>query len=213
MGGGFGPFTGAGAVSIFTGLPFNVPSTPQGSTMIGAGYSRLPGGDYIPRKIIDNFDRCDPSAFDAAVLQNLSYREKVLLVPAGATGAAIDFEQVPDGFFWYVLAASIQQFGTANQSLIANLLLMPPSKVGAAAPSNQLVAPDGIVVDSQNAVSGGTVQAGPNEVSIARKITVPPGWFLRAALGSGAAVTNNAVQISFRVALAQLKLSYANLKS
>src|SRR5713101_3294391 len=107
--GTFGPFVGADAVSIITGAPLSVPSTPQGSTWIQAGYARLPGGDFIPRRIIDDLDRCDPSAFDAAVLQNLSYREKVVSVPAGSNDVAIDFEQVPDGFFWYVLAASIQQ--------------------------------------------------------------------------------------------------------
>jgi len=181
--------------------------------IIGAGYVRLPGGDYIPRRLIDDLDRCDPSAFDAAVLQNLSYREKVVGIPVGSSGVAIDFEQVPDGFFWYVLAASIQQAASSTQPMTANILLMPPSLFNAPAPVLNEVAPSGIVVDSQNAISGGQVAAGPNEVALARKITVPPGWFLRAALSPGSAASVNPVTVAFRVALAQLKLSYANLKS
>src|SRR5258708_5693905 len=108
------------------------------------GYLRLPGGDYIPRKIIDDFDRCDPAAFDAAVLQNLQLREKSIVMPAGSTGAAIDYDQVPDGFFWYVLAASIVQEFPSSQPMNGAILLMPPSLVNAAPPNLNQQAPTGV---------------------------------------------------------------------
>src|SRR5260370_8498087 len=62
------------------------------------GYLRLPGGDYIPRKIIDDFDRCDPAAFDAAVLQNLQLRGKSIFMPPCSPAPTLASPQVPDAF-------------------------------------------------------------------------------------------------------------------
>jgi len=213
--GGFMPIASAAVVAaapLITSGPFAGYRNFSEGFSGPPGYLRLPGGDYIPKKLIDNFDRCDPAAFDAAVLQNLQLREKSIVMPAGSTGAAIDYDQVPDGFFWYVLAASVVQEFPSSQPMNGAILLMPPSLVNAAPPNLNEQAPTGVVIND-NVNLDGTVQAGPNFVHVQRKITVPGGWFLRAALSPGSAASINPVTIAFRIALAQLKYSFANLKS
>src|SRR5260370_41672467 len=162
------------------------------------GYLRLAGGDYIPRKIIDDFDRCDPAAFDAAVLQNLQLREKSIVMPAGSTGAAIDYDQVPDGFFWYVLAASIVQEFPSSQPMNGAILLMPPSLVNAAPPNLNQQAPTGVVIND-NVNLHGTVQAGPNFVHVQQKIPVPAGWFVQPPFSPATATTFNPSPLPFHL--------------
>ena len=192
-------------------LGFFSPVAPSAPSPAPPGYIRLPGGDFIPGRIIADLDRCDPAAFDAAVLQNMSYRDKVVTFPAGSNGGAIDYEKVPDGFFWYVLAASIHQFAPSTQGMSAMILLLPPN-LGGNLPSLNEVAPDGIEVDFGSPTSVNNVSAGPNAVATIRKVVVPPGWFLRAAISPGSAASVNPVSISFRVAIAQLRLNFANLR-
>jgi hypothetical protein len=165
------------------------------------------GGDAI-------FGRASGGDFKASYADRGSCMEEMLramqymsLLGTGSPNNpfAIDTPQVPDGHYWFVHALSVEFVSGAGSSN-ANILLMPPNLAGA--PANISVT-DGVRIDSQNAVSGGTVQINPNGVSVQRNFVIPPRWFVRFLGKQGA---GGPAQYAMRLVYAELPLSFDSLE-
>lgn len=204
MGNGFGPFTGANAVSIFDASSQAPPAAPGGGASLG-------GGPNAPRNYSGQGFLASRSCLEEA-LRAMQYREYIFSLAAVSTGFKIDSDTVKDGCFWYVLACCVESIspGVTGQSN-ANILLMPPNSVGAPVQGGAKPIIDiGVRIDNQNAVTGGTVSLNPNGLAVDRPFVVPPRWFVR--FSGATAAGGGPFSYAFRLALAELPLNFDALE-
>ena len=191
----FGPFVGSNPISIFDAAPQIAPTpSSDGGEVIGAA------------RRTQNFEASYQSR--GSCMEELLRAMQYKAFPGtGQPSAAfsIDTPAVPDGHYWFVHALGVE-FTSGSGSSNANILLMPPNLAGAGA---NFAVTDGVRIDSQNAVSGGTVQINPNGVSVQRNVVVPPRWFIRflGKQGAGGPAT-----YEMRIVYAELPLSFDALE-
>jgi hypothetical protein len=127
----------------------------------------------------------------------------------GIKNFAIDTPPVTDGRYWVVFAAAgVRLSGGAAANAFGGLFLMRPDAVGAPVFDAATLSDfEGVQIDAPSAVSGGTVSGGANSIQIARKVIVPPKWFLR-FMSTGTPVPGAGGVYALRLAYAELPLTF-----
>jgi hypothetical protein len=197
----FGPVVGG--ASIFDASYPSAPSS-GGESVIGGGAAR----DVNYTRSFASAQSCMES-----VLRAMQYLTFLSGPQAASANFVIDTPPVKAGSYWFVHALAVESINGVGQSN-ANILLMPPSLVAAGLsgsfgnPAKNAVV-DGVRIDNQNAVTGGTVSGNPNGLTVARNVVVPPGWFIRF---QGFQNLTPGGQYAMKVMFAELPLSFDALE-
>jgi hypothetical protein len=144
------------------------------------------------------------------LLRAVTYKQ-IQFTADGINNFAIDSPPVTDGRYWVVFAAAGVRLSGGAGNAFGGLFLMRPEAQGSPAPAAVAFTDfEGVQIDAPNSVSGGSVSGGANSVLIARRIIVPPKWFLR-FMSTGSAAPGAGGVYALRFAYAEMPLSFDSL--